>query len=156
VRELLLGCFGSEGLVEHLRLRDAVAQFRDDLSADDLDSVQEITLRNGYRVVFGSDPDASIFDPTGDLQAAIEVKAGTDAAGALERYGAAKKSFDAALKRNKAADTIYLSSCITDGVRAAMAEDRLVKHEFSLTDVLTDEEERNRFLSHVRWLVHLS
>jgi len=89
-------------------------------------------VTNGYRIFFGSEPDISILNPEEEeprdlLIGAIEVKCGLDPAGALERYGAAKKSF----------------------------EDRSVRKTFNLTKVFFDPEEKHRFLDHIRWLLHL-
>lgn len=118
-------------------------------------NLQSIVLVNGFAITFGSDPDVSLRSPEGVLEAAIEVKAGLDRAGALERYGAAKKSFDRALQENKASSTIYLASCITEGVRKAIANDRLVRREFDLSEVFINPKAREEFLTYLRWLAHL-
>lgn len=120
------------------------------------DEIQGFVVRNGYEVIFGSEPDISIINPQGVLEAAIEVKAGIDPAGALERYGAAKKSFDRVLRENKAATTIYLASCVTEGVRKAIADDRLVRKDFNLTNILLDEHAKEEFFNYICWLMHLS
>jgi len=120
-----------------------------------IDDVREIVVKNKYKIVFGSEPDISIINPQSTLEAAFEVKAGIDPAGALERYGAAKKSFDNALRQNKAATTVYVASTITEGVRRAMADDRLVKKDFNLTNIFTSKDAKEEFLEYVRWLLHL-
>lgn len=53
----------------------------------------EYLLNEAVRMKFGSDPDISFVSPDGDLIATIEIKGGTDPAGALERLGAMTKSF---------------------------------------------------------------
>lgn len=120
-----------------------------------LAEVQRVMVTNGYRIVFGSEPDVSVLDDSGTLQAAMEVKAGKDPAGALERYGAAKKSFDRALRLNKSAATIYLADCLTRTVKNAIKTDRLVTRDFDLTRVLLSKQEREDFLGYVRWLLRL-
>jgi hypothetical protein len=120
-----------------------------------IDIIQSLGLKNSYKVLFGSEPDISLLSPDGILEGAIEVKAGLDPAGALERYGAAKKSFDSALSKNKSATTIYLASCITPRVRKAISGDRLVRQEFNLTEIFVNPRYKQSFLEHVKWLLHL-
>lgn len=50
-------------------------------------------LPNGINMIFGSEPDIR-FERGSRLLATIEIKGGTDPAGALERLGAMKKSFE--------------------------------------------------------------
>ena len=86
----------------------------------------------------------------------VEIKGGTDTAGALERYGAAKKSFDEALSRNPRVITVYLAGVITATVAQRIAADRAVRETFNLTDILAEESEKERFLNQVYWWMHLS
>jgi hypothetical protein len=125
------------------------------LARSDVPKTQRVVLKNNYEVVFGSEPDVSVLDGTKTLQAALEIKSGLDPAGALERYGAAKKSFDKALKSNKSAETIYLSSCITPAVSEEMKTDRLVRREFDLMKIFVSAKHRKKFLAHMKWLLRL-
>ncbi len=122
-----------------------------------VDDVKGFKLINEYKVLFGSEPDISIRNPQGVLEGAIEVKAGVDPAGALERYGAAKKSFDKALTENKATITFYVASSpmLTAAVMDAMANDRLVRKEFNLTEIFLENEAREEFLRDLSWVTHL-
>lgn len=120
-----------------------------------VEEVRGFTLINGYKILFGSEPDISVRNRDGILEGAIEVKAGEDPAGAMERYGAAKKSFDKALNENKAAITLYLASCLTSTVKDAIANDRLVKKDFNLTKIFLDDKAREEFLKDLTWIVHL-
>src|SRR6266700_1345527 len=54
-----------------------------------------ILLNNQTSILFSSEPDISLVGKQGITLGVIEVKGGNDPAGALERYGAAKKSFEA-------------------------------------------------------------
>jgi hypothetical protein len=126
-------------------------------SKDDIKSLREFNLANGYKIVFGSERDISIIEPDGLTEAAVvEIKGGTDTAGALERYGAAKKSFDDALSRNPRVITVYLAAVITATVAQRIAADRAVRETFNLTDILAEESEKERFLNQVYWWMHLS
>ena len=50
-------------------------------------------LTGGVRMIFGSEPDIA-FEKDGKVAVVVEVKGGKDPAGALERLGAVKKTFD--------------------------------------------------------------
>jgi len=54
----------------------------------------EFKLLKGYSMYYGSEPDIK-FKQNGDVISTIEIKGGTDPAGALERLGAVQKSFEA-------------------------------------------------------------
>lgn len=112
-----------------------------------------LVLRNGYRVEFGSEPDVKAVGPRGDVTGVIEVKGGLDPAGAVQRYGAAMKTFDDALSHDKTTRTIYLAACLTPKVRGLIEQDRLVHNTFNLTSVLLDDEERQKFLREIEWWV---
>ncbi len=114
-----------------------------------LADIRAIRLLNGTSMVFGVEPDIALLAPAGQTMAVIEVKGGKDPAGALERYGAAKKSFEKTLEDNPDAITIYLASCITDEVERRLAEDATVQQVFNLTALLGDEAQRNDFLAYV-------
>jgi len=109
----------------------------------------QITLKNGYKIVFASEPDVEIRDESGKLQCVIEIKGSMDKAGAQTRYGEAKKSFTKALRENPKCETIYLASCFTDAVRKQIASNGQVRKSFSLPDILTDEGEKQKFLSEI-------
>jgi hypothetical protein len=114
-----------------------------------LADIRAFRLVNGTSMVFGAEPDIALLAPTGQTMAVIEVKGGKDPAGALERYGAAKKSFEKTLEDNPDAITIYLASCITDEVERRLAEDATVQQVFNLTILLGDEAQRNDFLAYI-------
>lgn len=158
VREFLIKGFLDQSLVRFLVRKDGTPF--DPTAEWTIDDVKGFVVTNGYRVLFGSEPDVSLLNPEGEeppdlLVGAIEVKCGLDPAGALERYGAAKKSFDEAFRRNKSVETIYLASSITETVERRIAEDRSVRKTFNLTKVFFDPEEQRRFLDHIRWILHL-
>jgi len=118
-----------------------------------LADIRVIRLLNGTSMVFGAEPDVALLAPTGQTMAVIEVKGGKDPAGALERYGAAKKSFEKTLEDNPNAITIYLASCITDEVERRLVEDATVQQVFNLTVLLGNEAQRNDFLAYIGKLV---
>ncbi len=117
--------------------------------------VYTVRLRNGAFITFSSEPDLSLYSAVGRLVAAIEVKGGKDTAGALERYGAAKKSFAAAKRDNPDVATMFIASCITPEVESQMSSDPDFQLRYNLTSVINDEQARSEFLTKVRTLLGL-
>ena len=108
--------------------------------------VREIVTTNGFRVRFASEPDVAVRDARGVLVGTIEVKYGSDSAGALERYGAVRKSFEAAARENARVQNVYLANVITEEVRKRIDEDRLVAATFEFSEIFLSQQERERFL----------
>lgn len=153
VKELVVAFVLQHGLAGRIFLDDG-SQISPDEVADE-QRVRSVQLTNNYTVSFGSEPDIAIRDSRGTLLGTVEVKYGLDPAGALERYGAAKKSFESATHENARVTNVYLASCITPEVRRRMAEDRLVNREFNLTEVLHNAGKRQEVLNYIRRLVEL-
>ena len=118
-------------------------------------SVRELRLTNGARIAFSSEPDVALRDAHGHLVGTVEIKYGLDPAAALERYGAAKKSFEEAIRENTRVSNVYLASCVTPEVRRRIASDRVVNADFNLTEVLNDGGKREEFLNYIRRLLEL-
>jgi len=115
----------------------------------DCPAAGDLRLRNGWRIVFASEPDVAFFDANGQKQIAIEIKGSLDVAGAQTRYGEAKKSFAKQLAENPRCHTVYLASCFTDAVMQQIKEDGQVREWFNLTSILYDATERRRFLNRI-------
>ncbi|MBN2095316.1 MAG: XcyI family restriction endonuclease [Candidatus Aenigmarchaeota archaeon] len=136
-------------------LRDnhsGIEEFDKKKAKSQLDRIREFkgfTLSNKRSVIFSSEPDVSIIDKDGSTIAVIEVKGGADPAGALERYGAAKKSFEEAIRQNREVVTIFVASCITSEVEERVKKDKTIKHFYNLTALLTHEDQREEFLKHI-------
>lgn len=113
------------------------------------------TLKNGWTIEFGSEPDVAFKDPEGVKQIAIEIKGSLDTAGAQTRYGEAKKSFAKQIKDNPRCHTIYLASCFTDAVIQQIRADAEVRDWVNLTSVLGDQDERRQFLERLFHIVQM-
>lgn len=109
-------------------------------------------LKNGWKILFASEPDVAFLDGQGVKQIAIEIKGSLDKAGAQTRYGEAKKSFAKQITENPRCYTIYLASCFTESVIEQIQNDGQVRDWFNLTSILYDTNERDYFL---RKLFHL-
>lgn len=124
------------------------AEYLEDL-VDKVDLLSGVRLSNQTSILFSSEPDLSLLNASGEAVAVIEVKGGKDTAGALERYGAAKKSFEEAKRINSNVVTILLASCITNEVHRRLQTDEVVNHVYNLTQIVTSEEARYCFASDV-------
>ncbi len=91
-------------------------------------------LEGGVRMVFAAEPDIS-FEKDGALVTLIEVKAGKDPAGALERLGAVKKTFDEAPPR---CDNFLVVGVVTQTMRERL-DDMRMKRDFDIDLLLHDE-----------------
>lgn len=102
------------------------------------------SLRGGITMCFGSEPDIA-FRRDGKLIGVVEIKGGTDPAGALERYGAAKKSFESAVAEGERCKNFYLAAVLTTEVNRRIAADRLVEKAFSIIDILEKKDVQESF-----------
>lgn len=97
-----------------------------------------VLLTNQTSILFSSDPDISLLSANGITACVVEVKGGTDAGGALERYGAAKKSFEEARRLVPDVPTILVASCITPEMHTRIGQDSLITSYYNLTELLSE------------------
>lgn len=97
-----------------------------------------IMLTNRTTILFSSEPDVSLLNPDGTTLCVFEIKGGADRAGALERYGAAKKSFEEVRRSNRDVTTILIASCITPEVHTRINQDPLISSYYNLTELLSE------------------
>ncbi|MFT2213061.1 XcyI family restriction endonuclease [Rhizobium giardinii] len=120
-------------------------------------SFQSVLFKNGSIAVFGSEPDVTLYDSSGQTVAGIEVKAGLDPAGALERLGAMLKSFDAITAIAPQAQRILVIACLTTEVDARLKEVAALSRQYSLTDIIKNTKGTEvRFANMVRGLLGLA
>tara|TARA_Y100000588_G_scaffold337662_1_gene379269 strand:+ start:132 stop:1169 length:1038 start_codon:yes stop_codon:yes gene_type:complete len=105
---------------------------------------------NGSQLKFGSEPDITVVDHTSTTSAGVEIKAGIDPAGALERHGAAMKSFRSIVEEEPSAATILVMAAITDEVQRRINTDPLIHTTFLLHSVINKESERATFCNQIR------
>lgn len=98
-----------------------------------------IMFTNRTSLLFSSDPDVSLIDERGATICVIEIKGGADPAGALERYAAAKKSFEEARRTAPAVATILVASCITPEVQTRIQHDQSISAYYNLTEILSED-----------------
>jgi hypothetical protein len=106
----------------------------------------ECVLRNGVTMRFGSEPDIA-FTIADEYLAVVEIKGGIDPAGALERYGAATKSFQHATSVSPHCQTYFLTAVFTDELTNRINKDRLVDRSFNIVEMLDNPDRKEEFLS---------
>jgi hypothetical protein len=152
VKQILLSYLRDEKLIDSFILKDGTTEIgQANLSPD---QISTIVLKNRMTIKFKTDPDIELLGPEGRLIAVVEIKAGVDPAGALERYGASLKSFRHAIERNDSAQTIYLG-ILTDTIEKRMKDDKIVKKHFEIVDTFAGGAQRKEFLSYFRDLIGL-
>lgn len=113
---------------------------------------RRFALSGGIVMTFSSEPDISFFRSDRDVETLaciVEIKGGIDPAGALERYGAAKKSLEAALRHNPRCKNFFLSAVFTDELRARIEADRLIEKSYDIVELIEDRDARERFFEEI-------
>jgi len=105
---------------------------------------RRLELKGGVSMSFSSEPDIR-FEQSGQTRATVEIKGGIDPAGALERYGAAKKSFEHAVKQSSQCRNFYLGGVLTDELLRRINSDRLVEKTYNIISLLNEVEVRDEF-----------
>lgn len=113
-----------------------------------------ILLNNQTSILFSSEPDISLIGKDGTTVGVIEVKGGTDPAGALERYGAAKKSFEDTHRTSPRAKTLLVASCITPEALQRINQDKTIFRYFNLTQLVKEKQKYNEFVEVVFTLLN--
>jgi len=112
---------------------------------DRIDDLRVLRLKPGFHILFGSEPDVSMRDPNDVPVVAVEVKAGADPAAALERLGAAMKSFENDRDLNPRVKTVYVVRCMTPELQKRINQGSFFDHTFALSDLLLDESRQKTF-----------
>ncbi|MCL2820763.1 MAG: XcyI family restriction endonuclease [Oscillospiraceae bacterium] len=123
---------------------------------DGVDNIRIVNFVNGFSILFGSEPDITLIDDSSAVVGVIEVKAGLDPAGALERLGAMFKSFDNTLAEYPNAITILVASCITDEVESRIGAAMSVRQRYITTDITSSDSNQRKFANRVRRILKLT
>ncbi len=143
-------------LVNHLQAEIVQVVWRDNTTTlfadigltgllDRIADIRVLRLSRGYHLAFASEPDVSLRDAANIPQVAIEVKAGADPAGALERLGAAMKSFENDRNANPRVKTVYVVRCMTPELRSRIDEGNPFDHTFSMAELLANDRKQRTF-----------
>ncbi|TSD63864.1 XcyI family restriction endonuclease [Inquilinus sp. KBS0705] len=133
-----------EWLKEKSLIIDPVSD--DIMLADTLPKISR--LAGGVIMRFSSEPDISFSIETEkgeELLAVVEIKGGIDPAGALERYGAATKSFQHSLQESNKCKNFFLSAVYTTELQKRIQNDRLVEKFYDIIKILEEPDIRDDF-----------
>lgn len=115
-----------------------------------------VHLVNGFTILFASEPDISLYDDKGSIVGIIEIKAGLDPAGALERLGAMMKSFENTLEEYPNAITVLVVSCITKEMEARLGASMCVRLKYLTTDITSSDSNQRKFATRIRKILKLT
>lgn len=122
---------------------------KNDLMKAQDDSTASFTLPNGYTMHYGPEPDIEFrhSDTSGvRVVATIEIKGGKDPAGALERLGAVRKSFE---NTPPGCTNFLIAGVVTAEMKQRLDEMGMVRSVFLLGDLEEDKQEWFDFLNEV-------
>lgn len=133
-------------IVEGLLERDLIVAPPIDKDQLYTEMPKQYELRDGVVMAFSSEPDVR-FSRNDQTLAVIEIKGGVDPAGALERYGAAKKSFDHSREESAHCRNFYCVAVQTEECDARIKKDSLVEYTFNIVEILEKAEVRDAFFT---------
>lgn len=152
IRTLFLKELLSHGEISKVTLRTGADVLSADIDDKWLDEhtaeLQSGMTTNGAVILFGSEPDITLIAPNSKIVGGIEIKAGIDPAGALERLGAMMKSFENIRSESSEAETILVASCITDEVDQRLRGMKGVR-TFIMTDVIQNRKSQGTRLMNI-------
>jgi hypothetical protein len=160
IRSIILREILTHGEVSSITNRQnktqALTQITLDSLLESISNIRTIHLVNGYSILFGSEPDVSMFDDSGAIVGIVEIKAGLDPAGALERLGAMLKSFENTLAEYPNAITILVASCITQEVQSRLGASMSVRQTYITTEITSSESQQRKFANRIRRILKLA
>lgn len=112
---------------------------------DQIADVRVVRMKNGFHLLFANEPDVSLRDKEDRPVLAMEVKAGHDTAGALERLGASMKSFDNDRSINPRVKTVYVVRAMTPELESRIRHGSPFDYTFGLSELLADGKAQARF-----------
>ncbi len=155
IRSLFLKEALKHSEISHVTQKDGVlvpaANITDTWLDNYTNDLQSASFVNGSLAMFASEPDITLVNSDGNVTAGVEIKAGIDPAGALERLGAMMKSFENILLKSANAETILVATCITEEVEARLSEMKGVTRTFVLTEIVQNRKGRGtKFMTILR------
>lgn len=127
-----------ERLLEWVQSNDLLTEKQDE------NSPQKWHLANGVIMEYGSEPDIA-FNRDKKLSVLIEIKGGKDPAGALERLGAVKKTFDEAPTDCK---NFLILGVVTPTMRTRLDEMRM-EADFNIDQLLESNAAWTEFMNEI-------
>ena len=104
-------------------------------------------LKDNRQLVIASEPDIGIYDTSGVILIAVEIKGGIDTAGVLERLGASLKSLSRAKRENEKSVTILIlpTVAMTTAFLNEATASGFVDHYFPHDEIVEEQNQREKF-----------
>ncbi len=142
----IVGQEGEAAVKERIALWLAASN---EIATEAVGSITLLNAQGNLRMIYGSEPDVSFQrrSENGEwqIEATIEIKSGTDPAGALERLGAIQKSFAETPTRSQ---NFAVLGVVTREMRRRL-DDMHVARDFSLFRILHDNDYWEEFIREI-------
>ena len=142
----IVGQEGEAAVKERIALWLAASN---EIATEGVGSITLLNAQGNLRMIYGSEPDVSFQrrSENGEwqIEATIEIKSGTDPAGALERLGAIQKSFAETPARSQ---NFAVLGVVTPEMRRRL-DDMHVARDFSLFRILHDNDYWEEFIREI-------
>lgn len=158
IRTIIFDGLAANGEISSVTIKgntEKVTSKNIDSLKDNLEENQTLNLVNGFTLKFSSEPDVEMKDKNGNTVGVIEIKAGLDPAGALERLGAMLKSFENTLDEYPNAVTILVASCITDESQTRLQASMHVRQIYVTSTITANDSVKRKFVNKIRAILKL-
>jgi hypothetical protein len=149
VRKLLIREFMNQNIIKGYTLTNGVTFKELDKPLESAIDIKVLLLSTQGSLVFGSEPDISVYDRNGIVKGDIEIKAGIDPGGALERLGAAMKSFENTRRDNPLCECFYLCGCVTEEVAKRVAGTGTFGSIYTLNEIIYESNKQQEFINKI-------
>lgn len=104
-------------------------------------------LNDGRKLIIASEPDIGVYNASGEIERAVEIKGGIDTAGVLERLGAALKSLSRAKRDNPRSITILVlpSVAMTPAFIKEVKASKDVDYHFAHDELVKNPTQQKSF-----------
>lgn len=156
VRKLIIKEFISRNLIKGYTMINGEIFKELEQPLESAIDIKVLLLSTQGSMIFSSEPDIAIYDKNGLVKADIEIKAGIDRGGALERLGAAMKSFEKTRQDNPICECFYLCGCVTEEVARRVAGARNFATMYTLNEIIYDSKKQEEFINKIIYLTSLA
>ena len=146
VRKLIIREFLNRNLIKGYTLFTGEIFKELDKPLESATAIKVLMLNTQGSIVFSSEPDIAIYDQNGVVRGDIEIKAGIDPGGALERLGAAMKSFENTRLNNPVCECFYLCGCVTEEVARRVNGASNFATMYTLNEIIYESSQQEEFI----------
>ena len=149
VRKLIIREFINKNIIKGYTMTNGKILKELDKPLESAIDIKVLLLSTQGSLVFSSEPDISIYDRNGVVKGDIEIKAGIDPGGALERLGAAMKSFENTRRDNPLCECFYLCGRVTEEVAKRVAGAASFGNVYTLNEIIYESNKQDEFINKI-------